>query len=79
MLAINSGAGGDKAFDDTMEPLLPELLDAAAVAQVERIKYDEMVKDSRSHFGGHQSRLLILCHLGTGCDSNVTHTIPSHR
>ena len=39
--------GVDKPFDDILEKLLPELLDAAAVAQVEHIAHDETVGQRR--------------------------------
>lgn len=41
-LALNAD-GEDRPFDDVMEALLPDLLDAAANAQVEQIKHDETV------------------------------------
>lgn len=41
-LALDAN-GVDEHFDDIIEPLLPELMEAAAVAQVADIKYDETV------------------------------------
>ncbi len=42
-------ASDDYSFEDFIDTILPELVDAAAMAQVERLQYDDIVGSRDSH------------------------------